>query len=648
MSFLSVEPQSRAVLEKYSNILLAQFDYHLGIITDRYLAFFQERRTIEATYIDSLRRLHLKAKIVDASPDAEPTTTKAAWDKVTDDLERKANTHQEFVDILDNEVIKPFATFKEMKADARKRIEEDLKNSSAAYADHAENRISELQETYFEKYYSRFRSRENDSGAPERPRFQRVSDNDFRSAIVLLNDLRVQRVEYLVDGYDCLEELVFAPITKNIIVKYMNGMTAASAKYDNLARSTRLEVEQAIAGRDTLESDLRASFRRALSFSIPPPTFYRNYSPVVPSSGAHSDLIFGVPLVDVETDEDNVPKVMRMCIDEVEKCNLNTKGIYSEWYSFGASAEVLQLGLESENFISFRTTDDIYSIGEPLKLYLGDLPEPLFSLCLQDYRNYRQIRAEYIENDCSLLRSKIHELHPVHKASLGALLRHLSLVASHSDENEMSVEMLAAEFTYHVLRGNKVLQDGVDMKALVMEDLIRNVHTLFDERPSMPLPAPLPHAAETASPVHPGSLLSGELQQPSEADEMRHCPGPVSVIPTSTQSLFSSLPSDVALESRFTPSLPALSSHPPGRPSSHTVVERAETASKEQVTPETRDTAASLNSPPPEVVAVLVAEWRLRQSHLPPQPDAVTVPQNPPESLLSTASDSPLSSVMSL
>ena len=43
MSFLSVEPQSRVVLENYSNSLLAQFDSQLGIIADRYLAFFQER-----------------------------------------------------------------------------------------------------------------------------------------------------------------------------------------------------------------------------------------------------------------------------------------------------------------------------------------------------------------------------------------------------------------------------------------------------------------------------------------------------------------------------------------------------------------------------------------------------------------------------
>ncbi|KAN0123661.1 hypothetical protein V8E53_015920, partial [Lactarius tabidus] len=62
MSFISVEPQSRALSESYSNGLLAQFDTQLEIISDRYLDFFQERRRIEATYIDSLRKLHGKAQ----------------------------------------------------------------------------------------------------------------------------------------------------------------------------------------------------------------------------------------------------------------------------------------------------------------------------------------------------------------------------------------------------------------------------------------------------------------------------------------------------------------------------------------------------------------------------------------------------------
>jgi hypothetical protein len=73
--------------------------------------------------------------------------------------------------------------------------------------------------------------------------------------------------------------------------------------------------------------------------------------------------------------------------------------------------------------------------------------------------------ARYTENDCSLLRSKIRELHPFHKASLQAVLRHLFRVASHSDKNAMTLEALAARFCYIILRGNAVWEGGVDAKA---------------------------------------------------------------------------------------------------------------------------------------------------------------------------------------
>ena len=92
----------------------------------------------------------------------------------------------------------------------------------------------------------------------------------------------------------------------------------ACAKNDDIAKRTGAEVENALGGTDT--SDLKASFRQALSFSTPPIILYRNYRPFGCSS------IFGAPLVVLE---EKVPKVMRMCIEEVEKRGLNTYKIYS-------------------------------------------------------------------------------------------------------------------------------------------------------------------------------------------------------------------------------------------------------------------------------------------------------------------------------
>ncbi|KAH9016488.1 hypothetical protein EDB85DRAFT_752611 [Lactarius pseudohatsudake] len=649
MSFISVEPQSRVDSESHSNSLLAQIATQRQIVANRYLAFFQERRSIEATYIDSLRKLHRKAKTVDASSDprAEPTTTRTAWDKLRDNLDKEANTQQAFVDILDNDVIKPLESLKERKAQRGKQIEEDLKESAAKYADYAENTVSRLQEAYSKKkslpqdstdvprrsqgaankgfgskFSALFRRRE-ESRAPEPAKSEEVSDDDCRRAIRLLNGLRLNRAEILKDGYDCLEELVFTTTVKNAIAKYMDGMVVACIKYDNLAMSTRAEVEKALAGTDT--SGLTASFRHSLSLSIPPLALYCNHLP-----DAYSDLIFGVPFLDLTTNEDNVPKVMRMCIDEVEKRGLNTHKIYS----FGSiyDAEILQLRrrLETEKSFSFSSTGNIHPVAMLLKLYLWDLPEPLFTLSLEDYRQYKQNRARYTENDYSVLRSKIRELHPVHRASLEALLRHLLRVASHSDVNAMTVKALAAQFSYPVLRGNEVLQDGVHVKCLVLEDLIQNAHTLFDERPS---PSPSPDLTETASTLISSSLfLSPELPRSSvvQADDSttRHRPE-LGGTPTSSRYSFPTSPSHDFM-GRLTLTASPFLSPLLGLSSSPTLTEGVETTTQDQAN-------SKANGTKPRQLP-----------HTEPLTIPLTNPQCPPEGLLTTTTDCRLSSATSL
>ena len=96
----------------------------------------------------------------------------------------------------------------------------------------------------------------------------------------------------------------------------------ACTKNDVIATRTGAEVESALSGTDT--SDLKVFFRQALYFSTPPLILDRNCRP-----GGYSNLIFGVPLVDLGMNEENVPKVMRTCIEEVEKRGLNVDNIYS-------------------------------------------------------------------------------------------------------------------------------------------------------------------------------------------------------------------------------------------------------------------------------------------------------------------------------
>lgn len=190
-----------------------------------------------------------------------------------------------------------------------------------------------------------------------------------------------------------------------------------------------------------------------------------------------------------------------------------------------------------------------------------------------------------------------------------------------------------------------------------MEDLIQNAHTLFDEHPSPSQPVPSFNAVEATTPYTYGSLfLSPELPQPAEVQAMSssttHRPGLVGGIPTSTRSSFSS-PSDAATESRLTPSPTPLLSPLLGLQSSNTLTEGVETTTQGELISEARGKAVETlaNSTLAEVVSVpltAVAEWRSRQSRLPPQSDALTIPQSPPESVLSSMSDFPLSSATSL
>ncbi|KAI9433266.1 hypothetical protein H4582DRAFT_997081 [Lactarius indigo] len=615
MSFISVEPQSRVFLESHSNGLLTQFDIQLEIIADRYLAFFKERRRIEVSYISSLQKLHREATAVDApfDPRAEPTTTRAAWDKVRDSLEAEANTQQTFVDILDNDVIKPLAALKETEDRTRKRVEEGLEESAAKYADHAENTILKFQQAYLKKHHPRqapqstnvsrypqdglnktfgkfsalFGGRQEDLGGLEPSKSEEVSDDDCRRAVALLNTFRLKRVENLGDGYNCLGRLVFTPIVMDVLVNYMDGLTEACTKRSNLAMNTGAEVEKALTGTDT--SGLRASLDHALSLSIPPLTLYCNHRP-----NAHSTLIFGVPLVNLTTDQDNVPKVIRMCIEEVEKRGLNTHKIYSVGSIYDADILQLRHRFESEQSFSFDSTDSIHSIAMLLKRYLWDLPEPLFMLSLEDCRQYRQNRARYIENDCSVLRSKIRELHPVHRASLQAVLQHLLLVAFHSDKNAMSVEALASQFCYTVFRGNAVFEGGVHTKKLVMEDLIHNAYSLF---------------------VEPPLQSSFSTSQPD-------------------------FPVDGSLASLLRLSL------------SQTAKEEAETTTQERVIPGAQAIETLLNGSPPEAVSSLLstssAEWWLPHPGLHQGTETPTMPPSRPDSVLSSSSDFSLCAASSM
>ncbi|KAH9982156.1 hypothetical protein BGW80DRAFT_1261857 [Lactifluus volemus] len=560
---MSTEPQSRASLDGPSGGLVTQFDIHLRIIADRYLGFFLERRKIEEAYVDSLWKLHQKAKAVDAFFDSrvEPNTTRAAWNEIRDNVERETQARQAFLNTL---------TLDDTQDRTRKRIKEDLKGSAAAHADYAENTLPKLKRAYLKKCQEfedhrlavvpsnanqvqsipessampnsrpnpnpppkshivspqplRPLDRKPSSGAPRNrspststalsdlaqqgkkqlnqlitlldkeggirgsnrnadnalrsvraKREAEDADKDYRKAVHWLETLRIRRVKILEGGYNSLERFIYegTETVKTVLVTYADTMIATYATQNYLATHARSAVEKVSGETDT--SILAASLRRSLALSIPPPTLYYNYH-----VGECQDLVFGVTLVDYATargSENEAPKILRICIDEVDKRGLDAEGIYRV-SGRHANVQELQHKLErNEKAFSFNSyTDDIYSVASFLKLYLRELPEPLFRFPLQDRIQHSEDKAGHTANDFVLLRSKIRRLPAVHRATLKALVEHLSRIASHTDKNKMDAKNLAIVFSPVVFGEEEISQGDLlnvqPTKDSVMEDLI--------------------------------------------------------------------------------------------------------------------------------------------------------------------------------
>ncbi|KAH9060786.1 hypothetical protein EDB87DRAFT_1808472 [Lactarius vividus] len=600
---MSTESQSRVSLDAPSGGLVTQFDLHLRVIADRYLNFFLERRRIEEVYISSLWKLHHKIKAIDAYFDSfiEPNTTKVAWNEVRDNVERETQARQAFLNTLTTDVIHPLTALKaslETQDRTRKRIKEDLKESTSAHTDFAENTLPKFKRAYLKKCQEfedhrlasvpspgigqvfnvpegstvpgsrsnpnlssksqvvspqplRPLDRKPSSGAPRNRspststalsdlaqqgkkqlnqlitlldkeggirgsnrnaevalrsvRAKREADDadkDYRKAVHWLETLRIRRVKTLEGGYNSLERFVYegTETVKKVLVTYVDTMIATYTTQNHLATHARSVVEKVSSETDT--SLLSSSLRHSLAVSIPPPTLYYNYH-----VGECQDLIFGVTLVDYATargSENDVPKIVKICIEEVDKRGSDAEGIYRV-SGRHSNVQELQHKLErSEEAFSFNSyTDDIYSVASFLKLYLRELPEPLFKFPLQDRIQHSEWKADHAANDFVVLRSKIRRLPPVHRASLKALLEHLSRIAFHADRNKMDAKNLAIVFSPVVFGEDEIPQNDLlnvqPAKDSVMEDLIENAHTLFDERvpPSSP---PLP-PAPTGEPV---------------------------------------------------------------------------------------------------------------------------------------------------
>ncbi|TFK30739.1 RhoGAP-domain-containing protein [Coprinopsis marcescibilis] len=586
------------------------FDVHIRFISDSYLEFFQERKRIEENYVDSLKKLYRKIRSIDGQLNdrGDLSTTRSVWSEIVDSVERETQARQAFCTSLANEVITPLSMLKDTQERTRKRIKEDIKDSTDAYAEYAETVLPRLKGRYSKKFsevedqkrtsnmpppsappgQAQFESgitepgtaassrptvtgpqplralarrpsasaprnrspsssgalsdlahhgkkqlnqfiggfldkggvKESLGGSRESQALRTVrakreadeADKEYRKGIHWLETLRLRRTKILEGGYKSLEMFVedCSTTLKKCLVKYTDHLTATCATQSQLSAHARSCVDRLSPEKDLLK--LRSSIPRSLASAIPDPILYEHGQ-----VGSCSDLIFGFGLTDYSTtkglSDSEIPKIVKICIAEIDKRGLDSEGIYRV-SGRHALVHALQHEIEkNESEFQFTPKDDIFAVASLLKLYLRELPEPLFKFAAQDRIQHTAGKAEHAANNFITLRSKIRRLPLVHQATLKALLEHLNRVVSRSEKNKMDPKNVAIVFG-GVIFGEDEMPKGVDLLSMqtakdsVMEDLIINVHKIFGDQDQAGLnspPLPPTPVAEPPDPHYYGS-----------------------------------------------------------------------------------------------------------------------------------------------
>ncbi|KAI0675918.1 GTPase activating protein [Trametes maxima] len=158
---------------------------------------------------------------------------------------------------------------------------------------------------------------------------------------------------------------------------------------------------------------------------------------------------FGVSLGDqMSRDDVDVPPIVTKCCEAIEKYGLDTQGVYRIG---GTHSKVLKLkerldrDLDSVNLDADEWSSDISNVTSVLKLWLRELPDPLFTSSqhaefLEAARNENE-RARHIR-----LHERVNALPDPNYSTLKYLMGHLHKIVQHEAQNSMSVQNLAIVF----------------------------------------------------------------------------------------------------------------------------------------------------------------------------------------------------------
>ncbi|KAG9127010.1 rho GTPase-activating protein [Ceratobasidium sp. 392] len=268
-----------------------------------------------------------------------------------------------------------------------------------------------------------------------------------------------------------LQELDFEPTGKPSWVLNLAG--AQSQEYVNKLRSflIRLRTEdggvyylQAMEQQDmntwlSRMQETSTNFaRRRLTYQGNKPDAGEAGTPGYKPSTKHPNPVYGVSLMQLLEREygkppppDAIPRVVKICIQEVESRGLTESGLYR---LVPATTDLAQLCDAFDSGVALNTPLDPYldimTYTSALKAWFRELPESLFTNNL--YENFMEaMRDTDFDSRYTRLRELIHMLPSNNFHILRATFEHLDRVTDFEEQNQMNADNLATCFSQSIV-----------------------------------------------------------------------------------------------------------------------------------------------------------------------------------------------------
>ncbi|KAG8780421.1 rho GTPase-activating protein [Ceratobasidium sp. 428] len=268
-----------------------------------------------------------------------------------------------------------------------------------------------------------------------------------------------------------LQELDFEPTGKPSWVLNLAG--AQAQEFVNKHRSflLRLRTEdggmyylQAMEQRDMdtwlsrMQETSTNYARRRLTYQGSKPEAGEAGTPGYKPSTKHPNPVYGVPLMQLLEREygkppppDAIPRVVKICIQEVEGRGLTESGLYR---LVPASTDLAQLCDAFDSGAALNTPLDPYldimTCTSALKAWFRELPESLFTNAL--YENFMEaMRDTDFDSRYTRLRELIHMLPSNNFHILRATFEHLDRVTDFEEQNQMNADNLATCFSQSIV-----------------------------------------------------------------------------------------------------------------------------------------------------------------------------------------------------